>query len=481
MHKLRSEPDASNVAGSATRTVSGPGTGPGLGASASAGLAHQQTGLLALLDLETLVRSCRQEEQLHLVITHETQKVVRCRQCILFLEGTAGGLQVVAISGLPAVDRTVPIIQALEQAITREIKRDKRRDVRPVSLRNADPTAGDPMNSYAFGCFLWAPMPGANDRDLGGMLLARETPWTEAEVRIAERLADPYAYALEALRRRPVMDRRRLLSWRFTALAAVLALAALALPVPMTALAPVEIAARDPAIVTSGMDGVIDKVEVEPNAQVLAGQTVARLVDINQRNRVELAEREVLVADAKIKKWQQMSFGDPRANHELAIAGAELRLRSAERDWAREQLALSEIKASKGGIAVFLDKKELLGKPVAVGERIMEIADPARVESRIDLAVADALILRTGARTRLFLDSDPLNAREALITQADYQARVKPNNVLALRAVARILDETLAVPRLGSRGTAQIFGEPVPLGYYLFRRPISALRQWIGI
>ena len=436
---------------------------------------------MTLLDIETLVRSCRKEEQLHLVMTHETQKVVRCRQCILLLEGVSGALQVVAISGLPAVDRTVPIIQSLERAIAREVAGQERRDIRPVSLRGEEPSADDPLNSYAFGNFLWVPLAGANGRGLGGLLLARETAWAEAEVRIAARLADPYAYALEALRRRPILDRRRLLSWRLTGLIALLGLAALAIPVPMTALAPVEIAARDPAIVTSGMDGVIETVEIEPNAHVQSGQVVARLVDINARNRLELAEREVLVADAKIKKWQQMSFGDPRANHELAIAGAELRLKNAERDWAREQLALSEIKATKSGVAVFPDKKELTGKPVAVGERIMEIADPVRIESRIDLAVADALVLRTGARARLFLDSDPLNAREAFITQADYQARVKPNNMLALRAVARLKDEGLVVPRLGSRGTAQIFGEPVPLGYYLFRRPLSATRQWLGL
>ena len=137
--------------------------------------------------------------------------------------------------------------------------------------------------------------------------------------------------------------------------------------------------------------------------------------------------------EARIKKWQQMSFGDPRASHELAIADAELRLRGAERDWAKEQMTLTEIRAAKSGVTMFLDKKDLIGKPVAVGEKIMEIADPDHVEARIDLSVADALILRAGARTKLFLDSDPLRAREARIAQADYQARVKPNNTLVLR------------------------------------------------
>ena len=440
----------------------------------------QQAGLLALLEIETLVRGCREEAQLHLVMTHETQKIVRCRQCFLLLEGVSGRMQVASISGLAAVDRTVPLVRDVEQAIEITSRREDRGEAHTVQLIPGLSTL-DSLSAYPFTSTLWMPLTGADKRRLGGLLLARETPWTEADARICDRLANPYAYALEALRRQPGFDRRKLLSLRTALAAAVLAACALALPVPMTALAPFEVAARDPAIVTTGADGVIETVEIEPNTLVQPGQLLVRLADISARNRLELAEREVLVAGAKIKKWQQMSFGDPRANHELAIASAELRLRAAERDWAREQLGLSEVRSARAGIAVFLDKKDLIGKPVAVGEKIMEIADPAHVEARLDVAVADALILQTGARAKLFLDSDPLHAREARIGQADYQARVRPNNTLALRAVAQLAGDDAPLPRLGTRGMAQVFGESVPLGYYFFRRPISALRQWFGL
>jgi hypothetical protein len=30
------------------------------------------------------------------------------------------------------------------------------------------------------------------------------------------------------------------------------------------------------------------------------------------------------------------------------------------------------------------------------------------------------------------------------------------------------------------RGTAQVSGDDVSLGLYIFRRPITALRQWVG-
>jgi hypothetical protein len=34
---------------------------------------------------------------------------------------------------------------------------------------------------------------------------------------------------------------------------------------------------------------------------------------------------------------------------------------------------------------------------------------------------------------------------------------------------------------MGLKGTAKIYGDKVPLFYYLMRRPISALRQTFGI
>ncbi|MNL84264.1 hypothetical protein D3C87_2121830 [compost metagenome] len=47
--------------------------------------------------------------------------------------------------------------------------------------------------------------------------------------------------------------------------------------------------------------------------------------------------------------------------------------------------------------------------------------------------------------------------------------------------LARVDDPTAAPERLGLRGTARVYGEPVSLFYYLMRRPITALRQWTGV
>lgn len=255
----------------------------------------------------------------------------------------------------------------------------------------------------------------------------------------------------------------------------------MAVPVPMTALAPVEIGPRETFVVTPGVEGIVRSIEVEPNAEVKAGQVLATLNDTAPRNRAEIAEREVLVADTKYRKTAQLAFVDARGRHEMAIARAELDLKIAERDYARELLQRTEIRAERDGVAFFADKKDLIGKPVTVGEKLMEIANPVSSEFRIELPVADAIVLRDNARVKIFLNSDPLNPVEARLVRASYKAAAREAQQFAFRLIAEATEPGTTAPRLGMRGTAQIYSDRVPLGFYLFRRPIAAARQWSGL
>ena len=64
--------------------------------------------------------------------------------------------------------------------------------------------------------------------------------------------------------------------------------------------------------------------------------------------------------------------------------------------------------------------------------------------------------------------------------QTSYEAEVSPDDILAFRLKASFGEGT-ALPRIGLKGTAKIYGNRVPLFYYLMRRPISAVRQTLGL
>lgn len=111
----------------------------------------------------------------------------------------------------------------------------------------------------------------------------------------------------------------------------------------------------------------------------------------------------------------------------------------------------------------------------------MEVADPDRVQLRIDVPVADAIAVQNGARVSAFLDSNPLRPVDAKTLSSSFDPQMIEGNILAYRVYAGFDSTTDDSLRLGIRGTSQIFGEKVPLAYYLFRRPIAVIRQRLGL
>ena len=254
---------------------------------------------------------------------------------------------------------------------------------------------------------------------------------------------------------------------------------ALAVPVSQSALAPVEIMATLPVVVAAPIDGVIARFLVAPNQPVVAGQPLFAFDDTTLRNQAAVAERTLGVAQAELRQAVQGAFADRKQAGQMALLEAQTQLRAAELDYARALLARVVVKAERAGIAVFTDANDWIGRPVVVGQRILQIADPARVEARVALPVRDAIALETGARIDLFLDNDPLKVLQARLAIASFEADLTPAGVMAYRLTAT-LEPGEAPPRIGLQGTANVHGRPVPLALYLFRRPLTALRQWLG-
>jgi multidrug resistance efflux pump len=260
----------------------------------------------------------------------------------------------------------------------------------------------------------------------------------------------------------------------------VAVIAAMFYPVPMTALAPMEVVPQGAFVVAAPIDGVIETIVPPPNSAVKKGDILVQYVDTVPRNELLVAEREVSVAEAKLRQFQQSSFVDETAKRELAAARAELKLKVAERDFAQDTYDKSQVRAARDGVAVYADRKEWVGKPVVTGQRILEIADADKVELRANLAVADVLDLKPGARVRVFLDGDPLKPLNARVVSASHQARVVEGQGLVYRIDATF-DPGQPLPRPGVHGTAQLFSDKAPLGYYLFRRPLTWVRQKVGL
>ena len=444
--------------------------------------ATEHSALELLLGIEEQARLAADETDLLHLIVNETRKLNRARQIFLVEIGTNGRPHLRAISGISSFDPHAILADNIIGLISR-LSPETLTFTKPIEFTL--PAFTDPQSdlaqAYPFREMAWVPFLRRDGVSIGGMLAAREGVWTSNDIAITHRLARTYAHAWRELK--PVSTVRRLheraFTWRWGL--AVMAIAALLLPFPLTALAPVEIVARDPVIVSTPIDGVIERIEVDPSARVKVGDVLISLADTALRNRREIAAQEVALAQARVKVASLSAFADVKGRHELGIAEAELELKRSEFNYASDLLAKTSIRATRDGIAIFADRRSLVGRPVSTGERLMEIADGQSVEARIDVAIPDAIALRLKGHAKLFLDVEPLRPWSAHIERADYKARPSDTDVLSYRSFAMLDPSDAAPPRIGLRGTAQIYGDYAPLGIVLLRRPISAVRQWLGL
>ncbi len=441
-------------------------------------------GAQALLEIETKSRQSSNERDLYQLIVNETRKLTKARQ-VFAVRCRKKKTRIVSVSGLKDVNNEAPLVQDIQRVVDHVDGEVGLKQQQRFCLTDELSGGLHFLPVYPFPHLLWIPFLSRRGFLLGGMLLAREQEWQDADMAVANRLAESFQHALSLIRLEKVAVLTSKPKALRRSLFIMLALAALAgtmaIPVSMTTLAPMEVVAHKPFIVSAPIEGIIEDVLVNPGEAVRPGQPIVQLSDTVLKNRLQVSRREVAVANARLKKASQLAFNHADGRSELRTAMADLELKKAELKFAEEMFQRAQIRAQRSGHAVYSNKLGLIGKPVAVGEHIMQIADPNRIEIKIDVPVGDAFALTTGADVKVFLDSDPLRARDATIVFSDYQTHESVGGDIVLGAIAEFSDQAETLPRLGVRGTAKIFGDHVPLGYYLFRRPIAALRQWIGL
>jgi hypothetical protein len=425
--------------------------------------------LATLLDVEGRVLAASSRAALAFVTVNETHALAPYRQAAIWSRGKG----VEALSGLAVVEANAPFVLWLERlfnalATTRD---------RPAEITAADlpPALGEQWGTWLPAHALFLPWRGA------ALLLAREEAWDPTDRMLLERLAEAVAATWRGFDQpsplawlRPVGRSGRRLYW----IAGALVLAG-CFPVTSSVLAPAEMAPAHPAVIRAPTDGVVDKLQVMPNDRVTAGQPLFELDATTLLGKLDVARQEAGTAEAEYRQADQAQLFDPKAKAQVAVLMSKLEEQQAEVKWLATQLDRIRVKAPRGGVAVFDDPSEWVGRPVAVGERVMLVADETDTEVEAWLSVTDAGQAQPGARLTMFLDTAPLSPLEATVRTVAYEATAKPDGTLAYRVRAS-LTQTEHRPRLGIKGTARIDGPRVPLVWWLFRRPLTVIRQTLG-
>lgn len=438
-----------------------------------------------LLELESRARAARNVPELAFSIANETYGLLNFRQALV-IQNDPKKLQLKAVSGLAKPAEDSPYLVWLRRVwrwLHPEISAQPGWFM-PDKSRLPEEFATGWSEWWTTG--IWAvPLKSRDGRVLAWAVFLMETSPATWQFDAVARLSATWGYAWEMLA--GATSRRRISArwswsnpWVRWLLLLLIVLVAL-IPVPQTVLAPAELVSLQSQVVASPLEGVIKTVHVRPNQTVKEGDPLFSLDDTTLRSRYEVAREAVAVADAELVAASQRVFQDASTQSEIAVLTGRAHERRAELEAVRAQLNRIDVFAAKDGVVVFGDVDDWLGRPVAIGERVMTLADPAYPGMLIHLPVADALALEPGALVKLFLTVQPLKPLEGAILETSYQATQSPEGIVSYRLRAAFdQDQDTQGVRIGLRGTAKLYGDSVMLGYYILRRPIAAVREWTG-
>ena len=434
--------------------------------------------LLTLLQLQRRARQAATPQALGFVAVNETLQLVPFRQAALWTEAGLG--QVAAVSGLPQSDPTAPYVQWLGAAC-RHLMRGhvEAGAVEPEQL--PEPLRID-WAQWLPAHVLWLPLGREGEPAQGGLLLARDAPWDEHSVALLKELAHAYGHALAGFAPRQNLFERTLSSLRTARTQRWLIIGALVLcltPMRLTVLAPSEVVPADPFMVRAPLEGVIDRFDVKPNQPVKTGTPLFSLDTTALRSRLEIARKAVDTAQEEYRQSAQMAVTSDKNRAEMALRRGKLEEKAVELDYTASQLDRIQVKAERDGIAVFADTHDWIGKAVNVGERVLVVADPSKVELLAWLPSGDQIALAPGDTLTFYPQGSPLNSFGARVLSVSYRAEATHEGFMAYRIKAAFAPGE-AAPRLGQLGASRLHGGWAPLIYVALRRPLVTARQWLG-
>ncbi len=467
-------------------------------------LTNEGGGSTALANLIYLTRRARHAasiEALAFIAVNETHLLTAYRQAALWIE-TSG---LVALSGVTAVETNAPYCQWLQRVVT-EICRTASADFGTVRFSAAEltPELGSEWGEWLPSHALYLPLTGGF---AGGLLLAREAQWTDEEIGLLTEWIDAWT-ASWALRHKPTawqalrawltelrslrpnevfrewitlaragawreLWQRKGLRWSLLSVAICL------LPVRLTVLAPGELVPANPAVVRAPMEGIIDRVLVQPNQTVKAGTPLFDFDQTALGGRIAVAEQGQATVEAEYRQAAQQALFDSKSKAQLSLVQGRLAEKKAEAEYLRELQNRAGVVAPQDGIVMFGDVSEWVGRPVTTGERVMVVAAETDSEVEAWLSPGDMIDLPTDAAVKLYLNTSPFSPVSATLRYVAHSAQQRPDGTFAYRLRARI-DEGESKPRVGLKGSAKVAGHRVPLIYWILRKPLATLRVMAG-
>lgn len=452
-------------------------------------LAPNVAGLATLLVLQDQVKRLTNLKEFGYFTTNETHRLLHFNTAFLWQKWELFNVQLLAQSEVGEIDQQTPVNQWLKDTIKEILKNDKSKKIQILDFENYTgelekkiispalfKTWPDILPKYV----LWSPFLDAEYDISGGLILFRDNPFTEQELKMFSWLANNYQYTWRFLTKSKLIAFRKIFKKRNTlVIAGIVLLGIMLFPIRISVVSNATVVAKDPALINAPIAGVIKEFLVKPGDSVKTGQLLVVLDKKDIQNSLEVNQKKMLLTQAKLRSANTQGYDKAETRSEIPILEADLAINNAELDYAKSVLDKTDITSPMDGVAVFDSKEDWVGQPVQAGENLMTVADPRHVQLKIFLPITELIDLEVGALGKFYVYGQFSEVPVRLISLG-YSAQMLPNKTLAYPYIAEFMDEKNP-PHLGSQGTVRLYGSYVPVVYYLFRRPFQAIRQMLGV
>lgn len=251
--------------------------------------------------------------------------------------------------------------------------------------------------------------------------------------------------------------------------------------IPLRVAAPCEVVARDPYLITAPLEGIIEEVMIHPGQPVNKGDTLFKYDTRVPLQELKIAEKQVEMTQSEIKRVIATGYTDVKAVPEVATLNIKLDKALLDLEYAKSRAKQLIGKSPVDGVAVVDHPDEWRGKPVRVGEKVMVISDPTKTKVKLWIPENDYIDLDINKPIKVFLNPNPERTYDARLEYISQESTITEKHVPSFVAEALWVKKPGPEIKLGSKGTAILYGENVSLFYYIFRKPIATLRTFLNI
>ncbi|MCH2037402.1 MAG: HlyD family secretion protein, partial [Rickettsiales bacterium] len=222
------------------------------------------------------------------------------------------------------------------------------------------------------------------------IILSRKVAWDKRELVLLDHLRSTFAISLASffpdLERKQILKKK--LQWLYQkkvgfGLAVVIVACLFLIRVPLTVIAPAEVTSRNPVLIQSSIDGVIDQVHATPNIHVKKGDKLVSLDQEKILSQLNILQKRQDLIQTQYKIASKLGIRNEKEKQNIPIYNMELKKNQAEIDYYQYLLSQTSIKAPKNGLVLFDHVHKLEGKPIRTGESIMLLADES--DSALDI------------------------------------------------------------------------------------------------